>query len=246
MHKKDRLDKIIVQRGLAPSREVAQQMIKEGMLSVRGIVELKPSTLVDINSELMVIAEPKYVSRGGFKLEAALDRFNISVIEKTAIDVGASTGGFTDCLLQRGAKKVYCVDVGYGQLAWRLRQDERVVVLDKVNARYLREEKITERLDIAVIDVSFISIKLVIPPVLAVLKPSAEILALIKPQFEVGKGEVGKGGIVKEEDKRLKVVESICDFMRGCALSIKGTMQSPIKGQKGNIEYFVYATKDII
>lgn len=243
MIKKDRLDKVLVERGLARSRESAQQIIREGKLMVKGLIDLKPSSLIDTNSEIVVIDEPKYVSRGGIKLEAALEHFNISVHEKTAIDVGASTGGFTDCLLQRGIKRVYCVDVGYGQLAWKLRQDERVVVLDRINARYLNETSLPEPLDMAVIDVSFISLRLIIPPVMGVLKQTAEVIALIKPQFEVGKGEVGKGGIVKGNDKRLRAVKGVCDFIRECGLTVIGTMESPIKGQKGNVEYFVYALK---
>lgn len=245
MAKRDRLDKVLVERGLVRSREYAQQIIKEGKLIVRGLIDLKPSSLIDINSEITIMDEPKYVSRGGIKLEAALEHFNIPVHSKTAIDVGASTGGFTDCLLQRGAKRVYCVDVGYGQLAWKLRQDERVVVLDRINARYLNETSIPEPLDMAVIDVSFISLRLIIPPVVGVLKQTAEVIALIKPQFEVGKGEVGKGGIVKEKDKRLRAVKGVCEFIRDYGLTVIGTMESPIKGQQGNVEYFVYALKHV-
>lgn len=238
---KERIDKALVNRGIAPSREAAQLMIEEGKIAVRGMICIKASSLIDPNSDISVMGSLKYVSRGGLKLEAALDNFNISVEGKTAIDVGASTGGFTDCLLQRGAGRVYCVDVGYGQLAWKIRQDKRVVVIERFNARHLSPEIVSEGADLAVIDVSFISLTKIIPSVMQALDPKAEIVALVKPQFEVGKGEVGKGGIVRDEDKRMKALRAISEFFASCDLNVKGLMQSPITGQRGNVEYFIYA-----
>jgi 23S rRNA (cytidine1920-2'-O)/16S rRNA (cytidine1409-2'-O)-methyltransferase len=200
-----------------------------------------------------------YVSRGGLKIEAALDFFTITVHDKIIMDVGASTGGFTDCLLQRGARKIYCIDVGYGQLAWSLRKDPRVVLLERTNIRYLSEklkergekgreqgmeELIECRVDMAVVDVSFISLKTVIPAVVPFLHADAEILALVKPQFEVGKGEVGKGGIVKEEEKRLSAVEDVRGALERLGLTTIGVFQSPTPGQKGNREYFLYMKRE--
>ncbi len=238
---KERLDKVIVNRGLAPSRESAQILIEEGKILVKGKIGLKSSSLIDPDAEISITGGPKYVSRGGLKLEAALDNFGISLDNKKAIDVGSSTGGFTDCLLQRGIERVYCIDVGYGQLAWRLRQDKRVVVIERFNARNLSLEIVPERVDIAVIDVSFISLTKIVPSVIQVLKDTGEIVALVKPQFEVGKGEVGRGGIVREEEKRLRALKSISEFFLASGLNVNATMQSPITGYKGNIEYFIYA-----
>ncbi len=243
---RERLDKVIVKRGLAPSREAAQALIEEGKILVRGMRGLKASSLIEPDTEISITGGLKYVSRGGLKLEAALDNFGISLEHKKAIDVGASTGGFTDCLLQRGIEGVYCIDVGYGQLAWKLRQDKRVVVLDRVNARDLSLQIVPERVEIAVIDVSFISLKKIIPSVVRVLKPQAEILALVKPQFEVGKGEVGRGGIVRDEEKRLRALRAISESFLASGLNVLGTMQSPITGYKGNIEYFIYARLQVV
>ncbi len=240
---KDRLDRILVQRGIAQSREAAQALIEEGNVSVHGMVVIKSSSMVDVNVPIVSTGTTKYVSRGGIKLEAALDFFLISPEGKSVVDVGASTGGFTDCMLQRGAQRVYCVDVGYGQLAWKIRQDSRVVVLDRINARYIDPCILDHPADIAVIDVSFISLQMILPSVIRLIKPRGEILALVKPQFEVGRGDVGKGGIVRDAEKRMKALTSITEFMEKIGLCVKGSMQSPITGQKGNIEYFIYALR---
>jgi 23S rRNA (cytidine1920-2'-O)/16S rRNA (cytidine1409-2'-O)-methyltransferase len=253
---KERLDKIIVSRGAVRSREIAQSLIIEGKVFVDGKKITKPGTLFSETADIL-LKEPEmpYVSRGGLKLEAALNFFAIEVNDKVIIDIGASTGGFTDCLLKRGAKSVYCIDVGYGQLAWSLRNDPRVVVLERTNIRYidLEIEKqelkfkgpefrdlIEGNIDMAAIDVSFISLTKVVPSALRLLKETGEVLALVKPQFEVGKGEVGKGGIVREEEKRLKAVGAVREDLETLGLQTVGMFQSPVHGQKGNIEYFLY------
>jgi 23S rRNA (cytidine1920-2'-O)/16S rRNA (cytidine1409-2'-O)-methyltransferase len=193
---------------------------------------------IDIKGEDM-----PYVSRGGLKLEAALKHFEISVQDKVAMDVGSSTGGFTDVMLQQGTRKVYCIDVGYGQLAWKLRQDPRVVLLERTNIRNLETERIPEAIDIATIDVSFISLNKVVPKVLEFLTADGEIVALIKPQFEVGKGEVGKGGIVKDAAKRQAAVDRVKGEFEALGLRIMGIIESPILGQKGNMEYLMHCIK---
>lgn len=242
---KKRLDKLLVQKGLVSTRQRALSLIMEGKVIVNGIVVTKPGTLIKEDSTVEIKEEEiPYVSRGGLKLEAAIKYFKVSVKDKIAMDVGSSTGGFTDCLLKNGAKKVYSIDVGYGQLDWKLRQDSRVILLERTNIRYLEREKIPEEIDIATVDVSFISLLKVIPKVLEFLKTGGEILALIKPQFEVGKKEVGKGGIVKDEKKRIEAVNRIKDGLEALGLKIIGIMESPIPGQKGNIEYFIYVTKN--
>lgn len=242
---KKRLDKLLVERGLASSRQRALPLIMEGKVLVDGLLVTKPGILVDDDAQITLKEEEiPYVSRGGLKLESALTNFNISVKDKIAMDVGASTGGFTDCLLQRGAKKVYCIDVGYGQLAWKLRQDPRVVLIERTNIRYLERERISDEIDIATIDVSFISLLKVVPKVLEFLKAYGEIIALIKPQFEVGKAEVEKRGIIKDEGKRLKAVQKVKEGLEALGLKTIGIMQSPILGQKGNIEYFIYLKID--
>ncbi|BCB97189.1 TlyA family rRNA (cytidine-2'-O)-methyltransferase [Dissulfurispira thermophila] len=238
---KSRLDKILVDRGIVQSRERAQALIMEGRIFVEGIPITKSGVMVEDSAAIEVRGEDiHYVSRGGIKLEAAIKHFNISMEEKIAMDIGSSTGGFTDCMLQHGVKKVYCIDVGYGQLAWKLRNDPRVILIERTNIRYLGREKIPDEIDIATVDVSFISLIKVIPNVLEFMKENGEIIALIKPQFEVGKGEVGKGGIVKDETKRLKTVERVRENLESLGLQTIGVMQSPISGQKGNIEYFIY------
>lgn len=241
---KFRLDKLLVEKGIALSRERSQALIMEGRVFVNGLPAAKPGAMVEKDAHIELRGEEiPYVSRGGLKLDAAIRHFNISLKDKIAMDVGSSTGGFTDCMLQNGAKKVYCIDVGYGQLAWKLRQDKRVVLLERTNIRYLEKEKIPDDIDIATIDVSFISLTKVIPKVLEFLKNQGEIIALIKPQFEVGKGEVDKGGIVKDEAKRLMSVEGLKKIFNELGLFIIGIMQSPIAGQKGNIEYLIYMKK---
>lgn len=244
---KSRLDKILVDRGIAPSRERAQALIMEGRVFVAGIAVTKAGSMVNADANIELKGEDMpYVSRGGIKLEAAIKHFNISLKNKIAMDVGSSTGGFTDCMLQHGAKKIYCIDVGYGQLAWKLRQDVRVALIERTNIRYLEREKIPDAVDIATIDVSFISLLKVAPKVLQFLKEDGEIIALIKPQFEVGKGEVGRGGIVKDEAKRLKTVKNINENLEGLGLETVGVIQSPIAGQKGNIEYLIYMKRHAV
>lgn len=204
----------------------------------------KAGVLVPDDADIRIIgAQSPYVGRGGLKLEAALKEFNIDVAGRIALDVGASTGGFSDCLLQQGCKKVYAVDVGYGQFAWKLRQDPRVALLERTNIRGIDPSLIPETIDIAVIDVSFISLEKAIPPVLQFLSPEAEVIALIKPQFEVGKGRIGKGGIVRDEKARQDAVRRISDFIQSSGLEVKGMIQSPITGQDGNVEYLVYAIR---
>lgn len=257
---KERLDKILVAKGLVKSRELARALIMEGNVFVDGSQVTKAGSLVHDTADIdLRKTGMPYVSRGGLKIEAALDFFHITAQDKIIMDVGASTGGFTDCLLQRGARKIYCIDVGYGQLAWSLRKDPRVILLERTNIRYLSEklkergEKgreqgmeylIESRVDMAVADVSFISLKTVIPAVVPFLHADAEILALVKPQFEVGKGEVGKGGIVKEEEKRLSAVEDVRGALERLGLTTIGVLQSPTPGQKGNREYFLYMKRE--
>ncbi len=241
---KERLDKILVDSGLVKSRERAKALIMEGAVLVDGVAVTKAGAMIESNSTVSLKKEDiPFVSRGGLKLKAAIEHFNIRLKDRTAMDVGSSTGGFTDCMLQTGAKKVYCIDVGYGQIAWSLRNDPRVVLFERTNIRYLEKEKIPETIDIATIDVSFISLTKVIPKVMEFLKDGGEIIALVKPQFEVGREDVGKGGIVREEDKRLSALESVKGSLEDIGLNTIGTFQSPVPGQKGNIEYFLYMRK---
>lgn len=237
-----RLDQLLFKKGVTESRQKARALIIEGKVIVKGQKIDKPGTMVDENSEITICGETlPYVSRGGLKLEHAIREFSIDVKNKVAMDVGASTGGFTDCLLQHGAKKVYAIDVGYGQLAWKLRIDPRVIPIERTNIRHMSRDKIPEDIDIATVDVSFISLKLVIPKVLEFLKPQGEVIALIKPQFEVGRSEVDKGGVIKSFEKRKRAVEEIKKFFESLGLKVIGVIESPIKGQKGNIEYLIYA-----
>jgi len=240
--KKLRLDRLLIERGLVESRERGQAMILAGLVLVNGQKTDKAGALVADDAEVRILGEAlRYVGRGGLKLEAALKAFMVSVEGMTALDVGASTGGFTDCLLQHGCGRVYAVDVGYGQMAWTLRQDPRVITLERVNIRLIDPALIPEPVDIAVIDVSFISLEKVVPAILKFLKPRAEIIALIKPQFEVGKGLVGKGGIVRDEAARAAAVERVAAFMGASGLGVQGIIPSPITGQDGNIEYLIHA-----
>jgi len=240
--KKLRLDLLLVERGLAESREKGQAIIFAGQVLVNGQKQDKAGAVVPEDAEIRILGETlRYVGRGGLKLEAALREFRLPLQGKAALDVGASTGGFTDCLLQNGVQKVFAVDVGYGQLAWKLRQDPRVVVIERVNIRDMAPSLIPEPVDIAVIDVSFISLTKVIPSILNFLKPDAAMVALIKPQFEVGKEQVGKGGIVRDETARMTAVKNIEDFIRGLGLEVEGIVPSPITGQDGNNEYLVCA-----
>lgn len=239
---KDRLDRILVDRGLVSSRQEAQGLIMAGQVFVDGRKTDKAGTMLPRDADVRIAGvRQKYASRGGLKLEAALDAFGIEVRGRSAIDVGASTGGFTDCLLARGAVRVLCVDVGYGQLADRLRRDARVVVKDRFNARYISRGDIPWPCDLVVIDVSFISLKLIVPPLVACLEPCAEIVALVKPQFEVGRGKVGKGGIVRDASLRESAVESIELMMKENTVDVLGRMESPITGADGNVEYLLWA-----
>ncbi len=244
MRHQKRLDKILIDRGLVRSREKARGLILAGKVIVDGRRIDKAGTLILEGSAIEIIEEDiPYVSRGGVKLEKGLAEFNIRLEGKNAIDVGASTGGFTDCLLKNGISRVYAVDVGYGQLAWELRNDPRVIVIERKNIRHLIPSDIGERLDLAVIDVSFISLKLVLPVVNDFLKRDGEIIALIKPQFEVGKGEVGKGGVVRDTNKHQEVVSGISLFAKGIGLTTLGMTKSPILGPKGNVEFLIYLGK---
>ncbi|WDT76483.1 MAG: TlyA family RNA methyltransferase [Candidatus Manganitrophus sp.] len=238
---KERLDLLLQSRGLAESRERARSLILSGSVLVDGKKIEKAGAQVKEDAEIVLLGPVSpYVGRGGIKLEGALNAFHLDPSGKVVIDVGASTGGFTDCLLQRGAARVYAVDVGYGQLAWRLRQDPRVIVLERRNIRTLPPEVIPEPVDLATIDVSFISLEKVIPAVIPFLKPRGEIVALVKPQFEVGKGEVGRGGIVRSSEKHRSVLDRIYSQAAGWGLQIGGSIPSPILGQKGNAEFLVY------
>jgi len=230
-----------VQQGLAKSREKAKGLIMAGQVMVNGRKIEKPGQLISLNAVISIKGPSQpYVSRGGLKLEAALDHFSISVENKIIMDVGASTGGFTDCLLKHGVKRVIAVDVGYGQLDWKMRQDPRVRVMERTNIRYLQPELLEERVQGAVIDVSFISLKMVIPPVSGLLTAQAFIIALIKPQFEVGKGKVGKGGVVRDPGLHSEVISEIEDFSLEQGWEIIGHIASPILGPKGNKEFLIY------
>lgn len=241
---KVRLDRLLADRGLVDSREKGQALIIAGSVLVDGRKIEKAGTLLPPDADVRIVGQQMpYVSRGGLKLEAALREFAVDVGGRTALDVGASTGGFTDCLLQHGAGRVFAVDVGYGQLAWKLRQDPRVVVIERANIRELDPARVPVPADIAVIDVSFISLEKVLPAITSFLAPETELIALIKPQFEVGRAHVGKGGIVRDAAARLDAVERIRGFVSGLGWSVKGIMESPLTGQDGNVEYLLYAVR---
>lgn len=244
--KKIRLDQLVFDLGLAESRERAKTTVMSGLVFVNGQRADKPGMQVspDVNVEVKGTALP-YVSRGGLKLEKALKVFPIDVNGKVCIDCGASTGGFTDVLLKNGAAKVYSVDVGYGQLAWSLRNDERVVNMERTNIRYISSEQIPEPLDICVMDLSFISVKLVLPAVCALLKDDAQLVCLIKPQFEAGREEVGKKGVVRDKAVHLSVIESALSFAPTVGMTVMGLDFSPIKGPEGNREYLCYMKKGV-
>ena len=239
--KKQRLDQLVFELGFTESRERAKTTIMSGLVFVNGQRVDKPGTAVDPEAKIEVHGDAlPFVSRGGFKLDKALKVFPVDPAGKICIDCGASTGGFTDVLLQHGAAKVYAVDVGYGQLAWKLRTDERVVNLERCNLRYIGPEQIPEPIDLAVMDVSFISIRLVLPAVKQLLKPGADYICLIKPQFEAGREEAGKKGVVRDEQVHIRVVKEIRSFAPGIGLSVMGLDYSPIKGPEGNIEYICH------
>ena len=239
--KKVRLDQLVFDLGYTESRERAKTTIMSGLVFVNGQRADKPGMPVAPDSKIEVRGEAiPFVSRGGFKLDKALKVFPVDPAGKNCIDCGASTGGFTDVLLQHGAAKVYAVDVGYGQLAWKLRNDPRVINLERTNLRYVTAEQIPERLDLAVMDVSFISIKLVLPTVRDLLLPGADLICLIKPQFEAGREEVGKKGVVRDSAVHCQVIHSILDFAPQIGLCVMGLDYSPIKGPEGNIEYICH------
>lgn len=238
------LDKLLVTRGLASTLAEAQALIMAGSVIVDDHAIDKPKTLIPLSAQIRLKRPPKkYASRGGTKLEKALDTFNIPVTDKTVLDVGASTGGFTDCLLQRDARTVYAIDVGYGQLAWKLREDARVVVLERANICSLSQKEIPVPADLAVIDVSFTSLKKIWPPVIALVKPGGELLSLVKPQFEAKKEDVEAGGMVHSTKTYQEIMKTMVETARALSLHIVGIMESPIRGQKGNREFFLYAIK---
>lgn len=238
---KQRLDLAVLNRGLAASRQRARALIMSGKILVKRKLIDKPGVLVADQDEILVKGDDNpFVSRGGLKLDAALRAFAIVASDKVCLDVGASTGGFTDCLLQQGARKIYAVDVGYGQLAWKLRNDPRVVVVERTNIRHLPFETVGESVDLVTIDVSFISLRIVVPAVLKFTKENGAVLALIKPQFEVGKGQVGKGGVVRNPVLHQQVIDELTAFFKRASLTVSGVIDSPISGPKGNKEFFIF------
>jgi len=242
---KIRLDKLLVERGIAMTREKARALILAKAVKINEIHVDKADTLVPSDAQVHVKGEDNpYISRGGLKLKGALELFGLDVEGLVAFDVGASTGGFTDCLLQAGAAKVYALDVNYGQLAWKLRQDKRVVVIERTNIRHYDGADIEERPDLATVDVSFISLKVVLPAILRLLKDDARILALIKPQFEAEREEIGKKGLVKNSAVQERVVLEITDFCQKLNLQVEGTCSSPLLGPVGNKEFFILARKN--
>ena len=241
---KERLDKLIVERGLAESRTRAQALILAGQVLVAQQRADKPGQMVDTALDIRLKGEmPRYVSRGGLKLEAALGAFHLDVAGQTCLDVGASTGGFTDCLLQHGAARVWAIDVGHNQLAWKLRQDPRVVVVEGQNAREFSPEQFPALFDLATVDVSFISLAKIFPALAPCLAEGAPAVALVKPQFEVGRGEVGKGGIVRDMAQHARVVEEVNASARSLGLRVRGVTDSPIKGADGNREFLALYEK---
>lgn len=238
---KTRLDKLLLAKNLVPTRQKAQALIAAGQVLVNDQLADKAGSMFPDDSRVEIKGKDcPYVSRGGLKLQAGLDFFHIDPTDYICADIGASTGGFTDCLLQHGASKVYSIDVGYGQLDWKLRQDPRVVVMERTNARYLTSDDIPKPLNLAVIDAAFISLKLLIPPLLPLFEEKISILALIKPQFEVGKGNVGKGGVIRDEALHEKVVDDIVAFAQSVKLRSRGVTPSPILGPKGNKEFLAH------
>lgn len=238
MPTKQRLDHLVHQRGLAPSREKARAMIMAGEVSVNGKVMDKPGTQINSNADIAIQSKPRFVSRGGDKLSWAVETFQIDVTGRACADVGASTGGFTDCLLQNGAARVYALDVGYGQIAYSLRQNPRVVVMERTNARYV--DRLPEPVSLVVVDASFISLKLLLPVVKGWLTPQADVITLVKPQFEAGKQDVGKGGVVKDSRVHARVLQETLAFTAGLGFAIRGLTASPLKGPAGNVEFLAW------
>ncbi|HEX4706846.1 MAG TPA: TlyA family RNA methyltransferase [Candidatus Udaeobacter sp.] len=245
MPKRLRLDQLLVGRGLFASREQAQRAIMAGEVMIETRIAAKPAELVHEQAAVTVQPVQKYVGRGALKLEGALDHFNIDVHGKTVLDIGASTGGFTDCMLQRGTKKVYAVDVGHGQLDWKLRNDPRVIVLEKVNARFLSREHIPEVVDLCVIDVSFISLTLILPNAFKLITATGVILALIKPQFELQRVDVGKGGIVRDQRLHQRAQDKIVAFVTRLGHVVTGIVPSAVTGTDGNQEFFACMRKQL-
>lgn len=244
--KKQRIDLLLVERELVETRSRAQARIMAGDAFVDGRRVDKAGTKVSVEATIELRGDDiPYVSRGGLKLEAALDAFGYECTDKVVIDVGASTGGFTDCVLQRGARRVYAVDVGYGQLAWRLRQDERVISMERQNIRHLPAEAIEEPCDLAVIDCSFISLELVLPNTLTFLKPDGDVIALIKPQFEVGRENIARGGVVRDEDARREAIERIVKSAAGLKLELRDAIDCPVHGPAGNVEHLVWLKRQL-
>ncbi|MFQ8602720.1 MAG: TlyA family RNA methyltransferase [Anaerovoracaceae bacterium] len=242
---KDRLDIILTKKNMFTSREKAKSSIMAGLIYVDGQRIDKPGTPVDFDSEITVKEDLcPYVSRGGLKLEKALKLFDFSLKDSVAVDIGASTGGFTDCMLQKGAKKVYAIDVGYGQLDWKLRNDDRVVNMEKVNVRYLDPESIDEKADFISIDVSFISLNLVFPVASKLLSEKGSLVCLVKPQFEAGRNQVGKKGIVRDSKVHREVIEKVIKYGENNGLYSHGLTYSPVTGTKGNIEYLLFMKKE--
>jgi 23S rRNA (cytidine1920-2'-O)/16S rRNA (cytidine1409-2'-O)-methyltransferase len=238
---RERLDVALVDRGLAASREQARARVLAGDVLVDGQVAAKPGVLVATAAALEVRSAPAYVSRGGEKLAHALARFGVAVADRVALDAGASTGGFTDCLLQRGARRVYAVDVGYGQLDWRLRQDPRVIVMERTNLRQL--DALPEPIGLATLDLSFISLRLVLEPVRRLLHPAGEVVALVKPQFEAGRGQVGRGGVVRDPAVHRTVLADVLGWAAGHGFAVRGLTASPLRGPAGNVEFLAHLTR---
>jgi 23S rRNA (cytidine1920-2'-O)/16S rRNA (cytidine1409-2'-O)-methyltransferase len=239
---KERLDKVIKERRLIRSRSRAQRMIEAGRVKVNGQIVSRPGHPIDSEAEIEILGYEPYVSRGGEKLEAALERFRIDPKGRVCLDVGASTGGFTDCLLQHGAVKVYAIDVGHDQLHPRLRSHPLVVAREGLNARYLEPKDIDEPIDLATVDVSFISLKLILPPLVEILAPGGDLVALVKPQFEVGKDALPKDGVVKDAAAQAKALQDVARFLRDeTPWNVVDEMVSPIQGEKGNVEFFLHA-----
>ena len=245
MAKKERLDVLVVERGLCETREKAQKYIMAGMVLVNDQKVDKAGTKISVDSQLRLVGEPlPYASRGGFKLEEAFKKFPISMQDAVVVDLGASTGGFVDCALQNGAKRVYAVDVGYGQLAWKLRTDERVINMEKTNARYLTPEDFPELMDWMTTDVAFISLTKILPAAYGILKENGSGVALIKPQFEAGRDKIGKNGVVRDPAVHEEVIEKILSFNEELGFKTLGIVHSPIQGPQGNIEYLYWFNKD--
>ena len=244
MSEKKRLDVILVEKGFFESREKAKASIMAGIVFVDEQKLDKAGDMVSVEAKIEVRGNVcPYVSRGGLKLEKAINEFNIDLTDKVCMDIGASTGGFTDCMLQNGAKKVFSVDVGYGQFAWKLRQDSRVVCMERTNIRYVTKDDIGEELDFASIDVSFISLTKVLPVAFSLTKDNGEVVALIKPQFEAGREQVGKKGVVRDSNVHKEVIEKVIKFSNDIGFGVKNLSFSPIKGPEGNIEFLVYLSK---